>query len=197
MLRAYATLMWAVLAGLVVAGATAVIVRNQDSEYVSRATMLIDQRGVFTAEGEGLVVKLSRLRVRYRDLVLSDTIAKPAAKRMKLPVGVVRSAVSAAVPPTTLTLIVTADTGDPKLSQRIARGVAAEIGRYADAEQEQARVAPGRRVTLKVVDQADGAARVRPSLTRALVTAALAGAIAFGVAYLALLLIFGSRPQRR
>ena len=194
-LRAYSTLMWAVLAGLVVAGATAALVRNEDSEYVSTAVLQIDQPGLFRTESEGLIVKLSRLRVRYRDLMMTETIITPAARRLKVRGGVVRSALTVSVPRDALTLFVTAKTEDPELSKRIAQTVAAEVGRQAEAEQKAAKVPANDQVALKVIDKADTTSRIQPSLTRALVTAVLAGALAFGAVYLALLVVAGLRSR--
>jgi capsular polysaccharide biosynthesis protein len=184
-----------VVAGLVVAVLAMVLVLTRPAEYASSTTLLIDQPRALAASGsEGLVVKLSRLRVKYADIASADAIVNPVSKATGVKPGDVRRETVAFVPSQTLTVVVTARSGDAERAQRLSQEVADQLSAFTAAEQAGLDIPADQQVTLSVIDEAGRGGKVTPTGRRALSVAVVAFvltaiAVAIGIPLL--------RDQRR
>ena len=162
-------------AGLVMALIAVVFVLSRPSEYVSQATLLIDQPRALAASGsEGLVVKLSRLRVKYADLASADLVVDPVAQQTGIRPGDVRRETTAFAPAQTLTVVVSARSGGAERAQQLSQAVASQLSTYTDAEQESLGIPDDQRVTLTVIDEAGRGSKVTPTASRALAVGLIA-----------------------
>ena len=157
-----------VAAGLVLAIMGVALVLSRPSEFVSQATLLIDQpRAVAASGSEGLIVKLSRLRVKYADLAVADVVVNPVAEETGVPPREVRRETYAFAPAQTLTVVAGARSGERDRAQRLADAIAEQLVAYAEDEQEALDIPEDQRVTLTLIDDASRSIRVSPSGRRA------------------------------
>ena len=161
---------------------TAVYQYTRPAVYASNASLLIDQRGAeFAVGNEGVIAKLSRLRVKYTSLVGTETFAEPVAKQAGLPVATVRGALTATAVPNTMLVVVSARSSTATRAHTIAQAAADYLSGYIRSEQSAVGVKAKDQVTLSVVTPAGGGVRVAPSHKKALLEGAAVFA-AFAVA---------------
>ena len=171
--------------GLVAAIAGMIIVLSGPTAYVSQATLLIDQpRAVAASTSEGLVVKLSRLRVKYADLAEADLVVDAVADETGIRARDVRKETFAFAPAQTLTVVAGARSDEKEQAERLAAALADELSAYAEDEQEDLDIPEEQQVVLTLIDDANEGEKVTPSARRALSVGALAfvvGAVAVAV----------------
>ena len=166
-------------AGLVLAVLAMILVLTRPAEYASHATLLIDQPRALAASGsEGLVVKLSRLRVKYADMASADVVVNPVAKEVGVEPADVRRETFAFVPPQTLTVVVTAQSGDAERARQLSQVLADELSDFTAAEQEGLDIPEDQQVTLSVIDEATRGSKIAPTNRRALSVAVVAFVLA-------------------
>ena len=157
------------IVGTVLAVLAVIVVLAGPSQYVSQATLLIDQPRALAASGsEGLVVKLSRLRVKYADLASADVVIDPVSQETGIRPADIRRETGAFAPPQTLTLVVTARSGDAERARQLSQAVAERLSTFTDQEQDSLDIPADQRVTLTVIDEAGRAAKAAPTAQRAL-----------------------------
>jgi hypothetical protein len=154
------------LAGAAALGAAAYNERKV-STYTSRAVVLVDQPFVIAASrDQGIVLKLSALRVRYASQIASTNFAQQVADRAALPIGVVRQELSAQLPALGLQLVLLAKGGDPETTQRVASAAAQVLIENNEAQQAAIHVKPELVVKLSVVTPAERGKLLEPDHKR-------------------------------
>ncbi|MCW2600411.1 MAG: hypothetical protein JWM02_2240 [Frankiales bacterium] len=183
-------LLVATAAGL---GAAAVLQRRP-AVYHSQAVLLIDQEPALTASGDdGILNKLTRLRVKYVDIVHTTVFADELGARLGLPSSRVYAAVGATAPLSSLLLTVTADDGDPTGAQRIAQGAATLLREQLSAQQTGIGIKAGQLVTFTVVTPATTGTKTSPAARRTV----LVGAVVFGAVLAGGLVLLDVLRRRR
>ncbi|MCW2672836.1 MAG: hypothetical protein JWP14_1425 [Frankiales bacterium] len=137
--------------------------QSAPARYRSVAELLIDQEpAVSRARDNGILVKLTTMRIKYVDVVTTTTFSSALARTLGLPPGQVRGTVSAFAPQESLLLQVAATTPDRARSQALAQGAADKL--VADLAQEQTDlgITGSAQVTLKVMTPAPAAAKIAP-----------------------------------
>ena len=191
------TLVVTVLVGVVVAALAGANTLNNDAVYRSRTLLSIDQPvGLAASVDGGLLDKLSRLRLKYADLVATPEIASGAAADLGIPVGQVASAVSTDAPQLSLTLVITARSHDRQMAVDIANASARSLVDYVANELETAGVEPAQRYEFKVLTPAVRAEKIEPTRDSALRAAVSFGLLALGATYVAFE-VLGAAAKRR
>lgn len=186
------------LAAVIIAAVAAAIVLGGDKVHQSRALVVIDQPvALATGTDGGLLDKLSRLRIKYADLVPTAEISGPAAETLGLPLGRVAGAVSAEVPQLSLTIAITARSGDADEAVAIANAVADSLAEYADAELAEVGVPEKDRYVFRVVIPAGNARQIDPTAGEALKAAVSFGLLTLGAAYVLFELLDATAARRR
>lgn len=168
----------AVLLAIAAGAGAAAHHQSAPASYRSVAELLIDQEpAVSRARDNGILVKLTTMRIKYVDVVTTTTFSSALARTLGLPPGQVRGAVSAFAPPESLLLQVAATTPDRARSQALAQGAADKL--VADLAQEQTDlgVTGSAQVTLKVVTPAPAAAKIAPLRKDSIKLGGVAGGI--------------------
>ena len=156
----------AALAGLmfVLAGlAGGAVAATQGKVFRSTAVMNLDQpfvvqRGLDSSP----ILKLTRLRASYSDLVPTTTVADPIGASTGLTSAEVAHRVRVVVLKDSLLLLVEATGSSPEAARSLAEASALELQHYTVARQEQAAIRPAARVVLSTVTApADGVAVTR------------------------------------
>jgi capsular polysaccharide biosynthesis protein len=183
-------LVFAVLLGVLGGAAGAVIALRQTPQYSSHAVLLIDQPALISeAKDEGLIRKLSLLRLKYAALVQTPGIAGIAAEQLGVPEPQVAAAVAASAPPDSLALVTTGVGRTPTTAIRLANSIAAAVVTYTDEEQLRYSVPANARYQFSVVAPASEAAKTQPQRKRAVQAAFGLGAILLAAAYVILQLL--------
>lgn len=186
------------LVGVIVAAMAAAVALGQDEVYQSRAIVVIDQPVALAAGTDGgLLDKLSRLRIKYADLVPTAEISGPAAEQLGLPLGRVAGSVSASVPQLSLTIVITARSGQGAQAVEIANAVAESLSEYAEEELADARVPEESRYEFRVVVPASNSRKTEPTTDDALKAAVSFGLLTLGAAYVLFELVDATAGRRR
>lgn len=176
----------ALLAAVVAAGAAAAVALNGDAEYRGRVVLVIDQPGVLaTTAGGGPLDQLTRLRLKYVDLVPTAEVAGRAAEELDLPVSTVTDAVTAEAPELSLAVVIDARAGERRRAGAVADAVARSLVDYVEAELQRADVPAENRYGFEVVAPAT-VTKLRPTVDTALRAAVPFGLLTMGAAYLLL-----------
>jgi hypothetical protein len=179
-------LVLAALVGLVLAAVGGIATSAGPDVYQSRATVLIDQPAAISSTPfEGTLQKLDRLRFKYAPLLTTKVMRDPVRAEAGVEPSHIVSLV-ASPRPSSLLVDVFAKADKPGEAKRLADAGAAELGRYADAEQEGIGIAPGERFSFVAVDPARAGVRVTNGSGRALTVALVLGLL--GAAATALVL---------
>lgn len=188
-------LVFALVIGVFVAASGAAIAMKRPAVYSSTTALLIDQpQTLANAKDAGPILKLAVLKVKYADLATSPAITGPAAQSLGLSERAVKDAVVVSAPPTDLLLKLTAQASTRSRAQRIANAVGDSIVNYVNNEQQQLSVVSSDRYRFTVIDSASAAARIQPTVNRALQAAVGLGFIGFLLAYVILQLF--TNPRR-
>lgn len=162
-------LIYAILAGAYVGFYQA----NRAKVYRSSAALLIDQRPALFAVGdEGIISKLSQLRIKYTSLVGTQNFAAPVSEKAGLPLGQVKGSLTATADPNTLLIIVSANSASPGRAHLIAKTASNYLVDYIRNEQASVGVKPKDQVTLTVVTPASNGTKIAPSKKKALLEGA-------------------------
>lgn len=167
-------------------GAAAVL-ESRPAVYHSQAVLLMDQEPALTASGdEGLLNKLTRLRIKYVDLVGTTVFSDGLAPTLDLPSARLHAALGASAPLSSLLLTVTADDHDATGARRIAQGAAEQLRDQLSAQQGANGVKPDEQVTFTIVSPATSGTKTAPSHRRALLVGGvvLAAVLAGGLVLL-------------
>lgn len=183
-------LLVALVAAVLVAAIVASVVGSRGERFGSQAILSIDQpTAVATSATPGVIDKLSKLRGKYVGLVRTNVIAGPVAKKLDLPIGRVRGALSASADPASLLLAVRAQDRDPAVAAKIAAAAAAQVRAYTAAEQSGLGIDAAQQYSFTLVVPAGGAAKIAPTRSRELQAGVLAGLLVGAAVYLALQVI--------
>lgn len=157
-------LIYAVLAGAYVAYYQV----NRPEVFRSAATLLIDQKKALFATGdEGIIGKLSELRIKYTSLVGTESFAAPVAQRAALPLSAVEGSLSATADLNTLLITVAANSSSAAQAHTIAATASTYLADYIANEQTTLNVPAKDQVTLSVVTPAGQGRKVAPSNKKA------------------------------
>jgi hypothetical protein len=176
----------ALLGGLIAGGIGAGSVLRQPKRYASRAFTVLDQpAAVFTlGGGEGAITKLNALRAKYGLLIRTPRITAGVTKRTGIPQGAVTGALDVTLPGPTQVMVISATTGDPERSRKIANAAADELAAFVKSEQDAVKVPARDQIVLSVAAQAGPGRQIEPTRSRAGTVGALAGLLGFVAFYL-------------
>ena len=164
--------------GILIGGYTGYYQYTRPAVYKSSAALLIDQEPAALASGdEGILGKLSRLRLTYASLINTTVFATPVAQQAQLPVGEVRGALSATADLNTMLVVITAAMHDQKEAKVVAQLASDHMVSYLADQQQRLGIKPTDRVTFQVVTPAGDAVKTAPSNKKAV----LEGAVVFAV----------------
>jgi capsular polysaccharide biosynthesis protein len=168
----------AAVVGLVFAAVGGIATSAGPDVYQSRATVLIDQPVAISATPfEGTLQKLDRLRFKYAPLLTTKVMRDPVRAEAGVPADHIVSLI-ATPRQSSLLVDVFAKADKPDEAKRLADAGAAELGRYAQEEQEGIGVAEPERFSFVSVDPARPGVRVTSGAGRALTVAAVLGLFA-------------------
>ena len=174
----------ALLIAVFLAGLAVVSTGTGSGRFQSRAILLIDQPGlVAESTADGVLLKLSRLRVKYVDVSGTSIVLERAAAETDIPVEVLRASTSVIAPPISLTLVATASAATRDDAIVMANAVADAMAAFAADEQAFNQIPPDHRVQLSVIEPAATASRVGESRSRPLTVGVLTSLVAFVLAY--------------
>ncbi len=174
------------LVGVVAAAIAGLVTLAGDPVYRSQTLLSIDQPAALAASTDGgLLDKLSRLRIKYTDLIATPEVATDAADELGLPVGKVIGSLSASAPPLSLTVVIAARAGDDEQAVAIANAAADSLVAYVADELEAADVPPAQRYEFTVLTPAVGAAKIEPTSDAAVRAAISFGLLTLGASYVA------------
>lgn len=185
-------LLIALVAAVLAAGVVGLSVRGGTTSYTSTSLVTIDEPKAVAAANDGAILeKLSRLRLKYVGLVVTDRLALPVAARLKVPVTSVRGRLSGKIVPTDLLLRLSCRGPVEATTKDCATALAASLVEYAAQEQEQNAIPTAQRVVLTQVVQPAYTTAIGPNRSRTIGLSILAGV-------LAALLVLGvaARPHR-
>lgn len=183
-----------ILAGAIGAG----LILAQSPRYESVSTLVIDQpKAVVAAGSEGVLVKLSNLRLKYAVLLRTKVFTEPIAARVGRPPTEVARSIRSIAPAQSLAFYVTGRAPDPVMSQGLANVAAEELVAYVQREQDAAGIAAGNQIVFTIVVPADIGYRVEPKARRAGVVGATAAFFALLLSYAGSVFITGWRRSPR
>lgn len=166
----------AVAIAVLVGAAAALYEATRPATYRSTAVLLIDQPGVVaSSQDDGIITKLSRLRVRYVDIVGTTAFEQPLAQQVALPLSEVHSAVQATYDLQSLLVRIIVTLPRAEDARRVAQAAAQLLVGYTQQEQSSAGIPDKERVTFTIVSPADTVDQVTPDRGRAI----LIGAVVF------------------
>jgi capsular polysaccharide biosynthesis protein len=184
----------ALVAAVVIGGATAAKVHREPPTYESIAALVIDQPKAITEAGsDGIIAKLNALRTKYITLLTTAAFTKPVAQKLGLPEATVATSEEVLAPGPSLVVLVGARSKDQKVSKLIAQTMAEQLVEYVRNEQNRAFIPIADRIEMRIVVAANDAVRVEPTRTRALTVGGAAGATALLIVYIFAQLVFVRR----
>jgi capsular polysaccharide biosynthesis protein len=162
--------------GVLAGGLTAYYEFTRPTTYRSTAVLLIDQaNAIASSQDDGVVNKLSRLRVKYVGIAQTLVFDQPVAAQAGLPVGTVHQALAPSFDAASLLVRIAATMPRPADARRLAEVAAQQLVTYTQEEQNAAGIASKDAVTFTIVSPATSAQRVTPDRQRA----ALVGVFVF------------------
>jgi uncharacterized protein involved in exopolysaccharide biosynthesis len=181
----------AVVAGLLAASIASTISLTRPATYRSQATLLIDEPGkVGSSQDQGVLLKLATLRAKYAALADTSPIVDPAAQESGLPSSTVAGDGQLIVAQDALTMQAQGLSPDPAVARTVAQSLGDSLSRYVASEQASLNVATTDKVTLSVIQPAQPAVRISPSVRQSVtviaVSAIASGIIVYVIAQLAL-----------
>jgi hypothetical protein len=145
----------ALIVGLLVGVLAADLTATRHPTYSSTAILLTDQpRALSLADGDGIVLKLARLRLKYIGLVGTQVISTPVARDLGRSPSNLGGLLAAIAPPQNININVVAVSADRSLAPRLAQAAAQELSSYAAREQQANGIAPKDRFALTTVSPA-------------------------------------------
>lgn len=145
----------ALIVGLLVGVLAADLTATRNPTYSSTAILLTDQpRALSLADGDGVVLKLTRLRLKYIGLVSTPVITTPVARDLGRSPSNLGGILAGIAPPQNININVIAVSADKTLAPRLAQAAARELSAYAAREQQQNGIAAKDRFALTLVSPA-------------------------------------------
>lgn len=171
----------AVVAGLLAASIASTISLTRPATYRSQATLLIDEpAAVGSSQDQGVLLKLASLRDKYAALANTSPIVDPAAQESGLPSSTIASDGQVVVAQDALTMQAQGLSSDPGTARTVAQSLGDSLSRYVAGEQASLNVPANDKVTISVIQPAEPAARISPSVRQS-VTVIAVSAIATGI----------------
>ena len=128
----------ALIVGLLVGVLAADLTATRNPTYSSTAILLTDQpRALSLADGDGIVLKLARLRLKYIGLVSTPVITTPVARDLGRSPSNLGGIIAGIAPAQNININVVAVSADRTLAPRIAQAAAQELSAYATREQQE------------------------------------------------------------
>jgi capsular polysaccharide biosynthesis protein len=169
----------ALIAGLLVGGLAAAAVLRQTPVYLSRSILLIDQPHLLIGgPGEGVVLKLNQLRLKYALIAHTPRITSGVAKRIGLPDAQVAGRINVTLPGPSLILLVEGRSDDRRKARLIANGAGEELVAFVKAEMDANKIPEQDRIVMSVVAAAQAGAKVEPSRSHAMAIGSISGILA-------------------
>jgi hypothetical protein len=127
----------ALIVGLLVGVLAADLTATRNPTYSSTAVLLTDQpRALSLADGDGIVLKLARLRLKYIGLVSTPVITTPVARELGRSPSNLGGMLAGIAPAQNININVVAVSADKSLAPRLAQAAAQELSAYATREQQ-------------------------------------------------------------
>ena len=177
----------ALIAAVLTAAVTSVVVPTTNRGYVSTALVSLDApREIALARDNGILSKVSGVRYKYTGLVQTDVIAAPVAQELGVPIQQVRGRLSAVASPADLLMRLSCTGSDAQQSKRCANALSTAMVGYVTHEQTTNGIPLILQLTAAPVASAGpGLAtgtRSRRVLAISLLVGALSAALVLGVA---------------
>ena len=145
----------AVIVGLLVGVLAADLTATRNPTYSSTAVLLTDQpRALSLADGDGIVLKLARLRLKYIGLVGTPVITTPVARELGRSPSNLGGVLAGIAPPQDININVVAVSADRSLAPRLAQAAAQELSAYAANEQQANGIDPKDQFALTLISPA-------------------------------------------
>jgi capsular polysaccharide biosynthesis protein len=169
----------AIVVGLLVGFLAAMLVTARTSVYSSRAVLLMDQPGAISlAEGDGVVLKLSRLRLKYAGLVGTQAVNASVSQALHVPAAALTGQVSASAPGDNLNIVITSQTAKKANAAPLTAATATALQQYIDREQAAAKIAPNLKLRLTLIQPATAASASGSGDHRKVIVGIAAGVLA-------------------
>ena len=169
----------AMVVGIAVGVIAASLTSSRAPTYASTAKLLINQpRALSLADSDGVVLKLSRLRLKYIGLVGTPVIDNPVAAQLKRSPADLGGLLDAVAPTQNLNINVIGISADPQTAQQLAQAAAGQLAAYATREQVADGIPPNERFILTMIAPADPATKAAGSRSRPIFVGFGAGVIA-------------------
>ena len=171
----------ATVVGIAVGVVAASVTSTRAPTYASTAKLLINQpRALSLADSDGVVLKLSRLRLKYIGLVGTPVIDNPVAAQLKRSPTNLGGLLDAVAPTQNLNINIIGISPSPQTAQQLAQAAAGQLAAYATREQIADGIPPNERFILTVIAPADPATKAAGSHSRPVFVGFGAGVIAAG-----------------
>jgi hypothetical protein len=145
----------AIVIGLIVGVFAAMLVSARTPVYSSRAVLLMDQPGAISlADGDGVVLKLSRLRLKYVGLVGTQAVNTFVGQALHETPAALAGLVTASAPGDNLNIVVTSRTPKKALAAALTSETSVALQRYIDKEQTTAAIPANLRLHLTLIQPA-------------------------------------------
>jgi capsular polysaccharide biosynthesis protein len=165
--------------GIAVGVIAASLTGSRAPTYASTAKLLINQpQALSLADSDGVVLKLSRLRLKYIGLVGTPVIDNPVAAQLKRSPAELGGLLDAVAPTQNLNINVIGISANPQTAQQLAQAAAQQLAAYATREQITDGIAPKERFTLTMIAPADSATKAAGSHARPIFVGFSAGLLA-------------------
>jgi len=147
--------------------------------YSSTSTLLINQpRALSLADSDGIVLKLSRLRLKYVGLVGTPVIDNPVAASLHRTPAKLGGTLYAVAPAQNLNINVVGFSPNPQTAQQLAHAGGLQLAAYATREQVTDGIPANERFVLTVIAPAGSPTQAAGSSTRSVFVGSGAGILA-------------------
>jgi capsular polysaccharide biosynthesis protein len=165
--------------GIAVGVIAASLTSSRAPTYASTAKLLINQpRALSLADSDGVVLKLSRLRLKYIGLVGTPVIDNPVAAQLKRSPAQLGGLLDAIAPAQNLNINIVGISANPATAQQLAQAGAQQLAAYAIREQIADAIPANERFILTMIAPADPATKAAGSRSRPIFVGFGAGVIA-------------------
>ncbi len=173
------TVLLTAVVGIAVGVVAASLTSSRAPTYSSTAKLLINQpRALSLADSDGVVLKLSRLRLKYIGLVGTPVIDNPVAAALKRSPAELGGLLDAIAPAQNLNINVVGISANPTTAQQLAQAGAQQLAAYAAREQITDAIPANERFILTMIAPADPATKAAGSRSRPIFVGFGAGVIA-------------------
>jgi capsular polysaccharide biosynthesis protein len=173
------TVLLAAVVGIAVGVIAASLTSSRAPTYASTAKLLINQpRALSLADSDGVVLKLSRLRLKYIGLVGTPVIDNPVAAQLRRSPAQLGGLLDAIAPAQNLNINLVGISANPLTAQQLAEAGAQQLAAYATREQVTDAIPADQRFILTIIAPADPATKAAGSRTRPIFVGFGAGVLA-------------------